>query len=442
MYQLRYVQEVYHTYLVLEVDPLAPGDSYGVRILQNNTLASFAPFQVRSKDGKEEYYYDISGYQNITDQLEKGITGDNMTAFATAVIDALEECSNYLLMADDILLDKSCIFYSDEQHSYRFVYYPGHCQNVLLQLKSLAEIFLKSVDYTSQASVRKVYEFYHTVCDNSSPLQKLKHFSVSQDIQKPLQMTESTPEMSTPLSFSADDAVSHSEPLPRRILTDFAPMEEDPPTETLSKIKCPPFRFFLVIGVSILLELIIVYCIFRMGPRLNDSVYLISAGVLMAATAIVGFLVWHFRQKKKDTDDFWSPEDYIDYGTNAADISRGSDSTTLLKDDPAGVNPVLKATLKSCRPKQYPDMHILSFPAIIGKEVRDPACRIEESTVSRKHARLEYRSGQFRLTDLRSSNGTFINGELIAPMEPMAIKSGDSIIFSDLEFVFDSTAAR
>lgn len=442
MYQLRWVQEVYHTYLVLEVDPSAPGDSYGVRILQNNSLAAFAPFQVRSRDGKEEYYYDISGYQNLTDQMEKGVTGDNMAAFASAVIAALEECGNYLLKADDILLDSSCIFYSAEQQSYRFIYYPGHCQNIILQLKSLAEIFLKSVDYTSQASVRKVYEFYHIVCNNSSPLQKLKHFSASQDMPEPRHETKTAPELITPIPSAEDEATTHSEPQPRRIFTDFAPMEEESPSEDASKIQRRPFAFFLVIGASILLELIIVYCILRIGPRLDYSVYMIMAGGLMALTVIAGFLIWKFRQKKKDTDDFWSPEDYIDYGANAADISHGTDSTTLLKDVPTGGNPIIKAILKSSCPKQYPDMNILSFPAIIGKEVRDPACRIEESTVSRKHARLEYRSGQFRLTDLRSSNGTFINGELIPPMEPVEIRPGDDIIFADLEYVFDSTAAK
>ena len=66
-----------------------------------------------------------------------------------------------------------------------------------------------------------------------------------------------------------------------------------------------------------------------------------------------------------------------------------------------------------------------------------PDIPMHATTISRRHARLEYKGNDFYLTDLHSSNGTFINGELISPMKPFQIHSGDDVIFSDLEFTFE-----
>ena len=53
----------------------------------------------------------------------------------------------------------------------------------------------------------------------------------------------------------------------------------------------------------------------------------------------------------------------------------------------------------------------------------DPAAR-----VSRKHARIMVRGGQFFIEDLGSANGTFINGRLrLKPQELHALTSGDMI---------------
>ena len=57
-------------------------------------------------------------------------------------------------------------------------------------------------------------------------------------------------------------------------------------------------------------------------------------------------------------------------------------------------------------PKRFP-LH--SLPAVIGRN--PPADLVlEGTTVSRRHCRLELQDGQMRLTDLGSTNGTFVNG--------------------------------
>jgi pSer/pThr/pTyr-binding forkhead associated (FHA) protein len=61
---------------------------------------------------------------------------------------------------------------------------------------------------------------------------------------------------------------------------------------------------------------------------------------------------------------------------------------------------------------------------------------LEDSRVSRNHAQLRYRSRRFWLTDLGSTNGTFINGE---PVTERALRDGDVVSLGGLELTFRQT---
>ncbi len=66
---------------------------------------------------------------------------------------------------------------------------------------------------------------------------------------------------------------------------------------------------------------------------------------------------------------------------------------------------------------------------------RDPSLYlvIDDSSVSRLHARLTVQAGAFHVVDLRSSNGTFVNGQRIDQAD---LRSGDLVRFGNLEFLF------
>lgn len=67
---------------------------------------------------------------------------------------------------------------------------------------------------------------------------------------------------------------------------------------------------------------------------------------------------------------------------------------------------------------------------------RHPDCDviIEVGAVSRQHARIENSGDIFLLQDLKSRNGTFLNGQLVD--SPVALQDGDLIRICDMEFSF------
>ena len=62
---------------------------------------------------------------------------------------------------------------------------------------------------------------------------------------------------------------------------------------------------------------------------------------------------------------------------------------------------------------------------------------IPESTVSFMHARLIHEQGQWRILNILSTNGTFINGEKIIEAP---VRHGDRVRFGGVEFVFQDAA--
>lgn len=64
---------------------------------------------------------------------------------------------------------------------------------------------------------------------------------------------------------------------------------------------------------------------------------------------------------------------------------------------------------------------------------------IEHSTVSRRHAILTRRAGSYYLTDLGSTNGTYLNGRRLGA--PARLRSGDELRFGALRFTFARGAA-
>lgn len=72
----------------------------------------------------------------------------------------------------------------------------------------------------------------------------------------------------------------------------------------------------------------------------------------------------------------------------------------------------------------------------IGKQRSRVDCCINNNAISRQHAKIISRNGMYFITDLNSSNYTYVNGNQVAPNEEMPLNPGDIIKLADEEFDF------
>src|ERR1700745_1868682 len=63
---------------------------------------------------------------------------------------------------------------------------------------------------------------------------------------------------------------------------------------------------------------------------------------------------------------------------------------------------------------------------------------LPKGNVSKHHARLLYRDGRFIVTDLKSTNGTYVNGRKIA--QATIVREGDKIYVGDFVLRFEAAA--
>ena len=57
--------------------------------------------------------------------------------------------------------------------------------------------------------------------------------------------------------------------------------------------------------------------------------------------------------------------------------------------------------------------------------------------ISRIHGKISLEEGEYYLTDLNSTNGTFLNGGRLEVNEKARIRQGDQVGFADVKYVVD-----
>ena len=72
---------------------------------------------------------------------------------------------------------------------------------------------------------------------------------------------------------------------------------------------------------------------------------------------------------------------------------------------------------------------------------RHPDCEIAVDSASLQHARIVRIGDDFWIEDLRSHNGTFLNGKIVL-IKKQKLCSGDEIRIGDVLFVFSDSAAE
>lgn len=83
----------------------------------------------------------------------------------------------------------------------------------------------------------------------------------------------------------------------------------------------------------------------------------------------------------------------------------------------------------------YPDIFLAEESSLsIGKRKGESELVLNSPAVSRIHARLEARGGQYFVKDLNSRNGTYCNGQRLKPQEEREFAEGDQLAFAQLRY--------
>lgn len=169
----------------------------------------------------------------------------------------------------------------------------------------------------------------------------------------------------------------------------------------------------------------------------------IIAGVILLIAVIAIVVVVVNKNKKKDGQGNQPPVAPMPPTPPVPPmppVNEGAGETSVLSDG-AGETTVLGggATGFNLIRKSNNEMITINKPEfVIGKERRRvDYCIADNNSVSRTHAKVRVRSGKCYITDLGSTNCTYVNDVKLSPNQEIELKSGDVIKISDVEFVFN-----
>ena len=170
----------------------------------------------------------------------------------------------------------------------------------------------------------------------------------------------------------------------------------------------------------------------------------ILAGILFLSGAAL-FAVMKLSRHRKETieraedpyclqpeEDFWKKADFPGGHYEYLDDSEDDSDHTVVLTAGKGVR------LSSMNKAIAADLAVCEFPSILGAKAPEAQTVLPCQGISRKHALLEQEAGRYYISDLASTNGTWLNGERLVPNEKKVLVNEDLITFADVRFMFFS----
>ena len=440
MENFSYVQDGGRNYLKSE--PVGEVD-YIVGMFAHNDIPAFVPVSFKSLNLENYFCYNMNGLIPINQSFEMNkLTADRIEAFLRSIIKVAKSMEEFLLPFDRLITDEAYIYESlGKKDEFHWIY---GIESGNATFTRLFERLLDRVDYKDDSAVKMIYSLYQAAKE-SEGMQGVSTGGSLQRIREKAEEILSAPHMSLDMrgreliraenernsikrlkgieTGTGDKACSKeiegADSMARRYRAEAESKKarsqrvdiEDKPKAKISLFKQ------------------------RQNEEKSDKTMFVKSKLKK---------VWDYL----NSDIGSKPEKLVDLQTvgenelsyNVREVKQpkieasdnAGEATTLL------TGAMISNGIYCLKPEDTNEDNILltEFPFFIGKSGDKTHHTIEDSTVSRFHARIDREEEELWLTDLNSTNGTFLNGIRLMPFGRMRVNKGDSIVISRKRYEF------
>lgn len=422
MQGIEFVNELCCNYLTIPYEE-KEGD-FALRMITENATDAFLPIELRRMDGQTFLYYNISGMQNMEILYgEKPMERKTFQNFMWQLHEVMEESCELFLPGDGICLEPFCLFRECGEERWKFLYIPvqgtGGPEETRRERESLAEFLVMHMDYEDRELTEAVYRFYEEVCAGNN-------FSWNMEAQK--MYAGFSGEKIAPEEEKEEEIIPERE----QSVCEFG---EEVETEAVSN--CGDRKRQIIPGILLCAAVAVTYVSGRIMPTMVP--YAGAASVLLTAVLVM-LRIRKERgvQKGVEFEDMMTggePEEVF-YKTGDGEEYKEADEAvperTVYMDIESKPERKLYGIGKCRRQKIFMER----LPCLVGKEKTLADYVIEDSSVSRMHAKFWMEQETVWMQDLNSTNGTYHNGMRLTPNEKVALETEDEISFGQAQFVF------
>lgn len=375
MLNIEYVRSLNSNYERIRLDKIPEEKRYQYCILGRCQIKGLLSCSLRYINGVAYLYYDISSRQNISYLYENHcITREWMKDFIWSLKQMRQELGRFLLDMGNILWYPDQIYQDLESNVFSFLYLPYYEGES--SFMKLMEFWVEHIDYNDEALVDCVYRMYERLERNGEVYLQNQIF---------------------------DDAESLKDAkIPEVVCTVVEEKIVDEPENNISKD-------------AILRE------------SRKEEIRLPDVTVKSDRKGIRGILEGKRSRNKKIREDYRQnmQQAMVGYAVAEEKQYEGKKYGQTIYIEEMAQTGERTHRLLSVEGKLL--VNLESDSLSIGKKKEGIGLVLNDSSVSRIHARITKREGYFWLEDLNSTNGTFHNGLRMQPYEKKRLDEGDEI---------------
>ncbi|MBE5890437.1 MAG: FHA domain-containing protein [Lachnospiraceae bacterium] len=377
-------------------------------------------------NGEGRYWYDITGFQSLETkcQIREPDYGF-IEKLLLKVCNQLETLELNLISPETLLMDPEYIFIDNNSREIRFMMYPGVEGDVIAHFRELMEFLLVKTNHADPKQVQNVYALYELMLNQTCSVADIRMWLENKRQSKLKEEIEA--EKETEKKETNSDFVYMQTKKQTKKQTQKQKLQSSNVGRAYKKwIR----RFMEFLGLKTGDYQIKDNQIdWKAESKVESKEESKAESKISSRRDIKKDFRVKLREKRKGVqDDFLVDARYMEEEVQAEPEYYPTICITATRKSAEGI-------LKYEGDADYEDIHISSKEMRIGKG-RNADIRIENDTISHIHAKIIKEDGAYYLEDLNSTNGTFINDEMLQNKEKYKLNIGDRIQFADMIYRF------
>ena len=401
--KMDYRRDLQHNYLVVETGEKT--ENYITRMMTENQVQGLLGCECRRMDQKKLYYYDITSKISLAEKSRlKKVKGSEVLLIIQGLLQVLVQLEEYLIPADQICLDWNYIYLDPVSCYPSFCCLPAAEKKLEQGIRELLEELLPRLDHQEQTGVSVVYELYQYAIQDTFLVMGLQSV-----------------------------------------------LEE----EEGENGRVSPVLVGMVLGIiGVLLYALVGYAVLEYVPQYLGT--WAASGVM----AILIVLIWQVVVRKRKKEERQIEEQFAIYQGTSEEAPRhsktdireweekdkepeaeeitwekripwGGDTYTQILSNGGEQGGLILKELHPVNGRQF-RIEKATRLTIIGQLKEQADLVLPSTAVSRVHASIEQRAGNWYLKDMNSRNGTWVNEQELYGEEEQELINGDQIRFADL----------
>lgn len=407
-------------------------EKYTLRMLSGNTVQGLLAFQDKMVNGEVWYYYDITSKQPLRRVLEhRMISGGELRTLIADLLFMLRQLERYLLDEGQICLLPEYVYVDPGSFKSEFCLVPGWHRGFTEEMCEFSQYLLDHVNQSDGDAVVLAFSVFREC-------RKL-NFGI-EDIERCLKKQEKR-------TISADkesiqprkEEIREDEKNENIYRSEFSGPEERGEKEG-SKSAFRGILTVFIIGLMAVIPTAVGVLSGIQGVYQWKWILLVLEILLLITLVAIqkADLLKDAAFAEKNMEES-EEEPWVVY---FQEEEEDADRKEKVKEEPEIETILLSArTVEKGKRRLVPihggpEISIGYFPFLIGKSKELTDYCLNRPGVSRLHVKIEETKDGYTLTDLNSTNGTFINGVLVEANATAELVPGDEVVIADERFYF------